>query len=80
MRGHLFCWSHQMELESVDLPPDGAAEIYFETPPGQDFVWVCPHGSIMGDCYLAPSGEFPGLGLSSWQTRTEMFGVTINLN
>ena len=45
-----------------------------------EFVWVCPHGSIMGDCYLTLCGEFPGVGLTSWQVRAEMAGITLNLN
>lgn len=80
MRGHLFCWSHQMELELVELANQPTTDLYVDVPTGQDFIWVCTHGSIMGDCYLAEAGEFPGLGLSPWETRTEMSGLTINLN
>ena len=80
MRGHLFCWSHQMELELVELAGQATTDVYVDFPAGQEFIWVCTHGSMMGDCYLAEAGEFPGLGLSPWQTRAEMSGVTINLN
>ena len=34
----------------------------------------------MGDCYLASGTEFPGVGPTSWEVRTEMAGITLNLN
>jgi len=83
MRGFLFCWSHQMDLELVDLVNgDASAGLWVddEQYDEDEFVWVCPHGSIMGDCYLTLCGEFPGVGLTSWQVRAEMAGITLNLN
>ena len=81
LRGYLFCWSHQMDLELVDLvnQTDNAG-LWVEDECPESFVWVCPHGSIMGDCYLATASEFPGFGLTNWETRTEMAGITLNLN
>ena len=76
LRGHLFCWSHQIEIDVLDEPtvsPLEAAE-------GQDFLWMCQHGSIMGDCFLSSENEFPGLSRSQWETRAEMSGITLNLN
>ncbi len=76
LRGHLFCWSHQIDInvrgESTVSSPD--------TADGQDFLWMCQHGSIMGDCFLSSDNEFPGLSRSQWETRAEMSGVTLNLN
>ena len=82
LRGYLFCWSHQMDLELVDLANDttGAGLWVDDEDYGRDFVWVCPHGSIMGDCYLASRSEFPGVGATAWQVRDEMTGITLNLN
>jgi hypothetical protein len=81
MRGFLFCWSHQMELELVDLVNQSdSAGVWVDEECFEDFVWVCPHGSIMGDCYLAPASEFPGVGSTTWEVRTEMAGITLNLN
>lgn len=76
LRGFLFCWSHQLEIDfleetKVDRP---------DTPDGQDFLWMCQHGSIMGDCFLSADNEFPGLSRSQWETRAEMSGITLNLN
>lgn len=70
-----------MELELVDLVSQGdSAGVWVEEEAFGDFVWVCPHGSIMGDCFLAGSSEFPGVGLTTWEVRTEMAGITLNLN
>lgn len=81
LRGYLFCWSHQMDLELVDLVSDtDSAGVWVENEDPDSFVWVCPHGSIMGDCYLANGNEFPGVGPTNWEVRTEMAGITLNLN
>ena len=85
LRGYLFCWTHQMDLELVDLvnQNDSAGVWVDDTEYVDDddsFVWVCPHGSIMGDCYLSRGSEFPGVGPTSWEIRTEMAGITLNLN
>ncbi len=71
-----------MDLELVDIVTDrDAAGLWVEDASrGEDFLWVCSHGSIMGDCYLAPGGEFPGVGLTAWEVRAEMAGITVNLN
>jgi len=81
LRGYLFCWSHQMDLELVDLVNDThGSGAWVEDDFSDEFVWVCPHGSIMGDCFLSSCSEFPGVGLTSWQLRAEMAGITLNLN
>ena len=51
-----------------------------EVADGQDFLWMCQHGSIMGDCFLSSDNEFPGMSRSQWETRAEMSGITLNLN
>ncbi|MDH3539428.1 MAG: hypothetical protein OEP52_05495 [Acidimicrobiia bacterium] len=82
LRGYLFCWSHQMDLELVDLA-NGTETSGLWTDDeeyAQDFIWVCGHGSIMGDCFLTLCGEFPGVGLTTWEVRAEMAGITLNLN
>lgn len=82
LRGYLFCWSHQMDLELVDIVNDrDVAGGWMEDDTlAEDFVWVCSHGSIMGDCFLADGNEFPGVGLTAWEVRAEMAGITLNLN
>jgi hypothetical protein len=70
-----------MELELVDLVSESdSAGIWVDDDFPDDFVWVCPHGSIMGDCFLAGASEFPGVGPTAWEVRTEMAGITLNLN
>ena len=70
-----------MDLELVDLVNQGdSAGVWVDDECPDDFVWVCPHGSIMGDCFLSSSSEFPGVGPTSWEVRTEMAGITLNLN
>ena len=71
-----------MDLELVDLANGTeAAGLWTDDEEyDQDFVWVCGHGSIMGDCFLVLCGEFPGVGLTSWEVRAEMAGITLNLN
>lgn len=76
LRGFLFCWSHQLEIDVLDE----ATFAPLDKPDGQDFVWMCQHGSIMGDCFLSSGNEFPGLSRSQWEIRAEMSGVTLNLN
>lgn len=82
MRGYLFCWGHQMDLELVDIVNDTDTSVRWSD--GQDhdndFIWVCSHGSIMGDCFLTACSEFPGVGLTAWEVRAEMAGITLNLN
>lgn len=51
-----------------------------EVADSQDFLWMCQHGSIMGDCFLSSDNEFPGMSRSQWETRAEMSGITLNLN
>ena len=72
-----------MDLELVDLAngTEGSGRWVDDDPFSEDeFVWVCPHGSIMGDCFLTLCGEFPGVGQTAWQLRAEMAGITLNLN
>ncbi len=72
-----------MDLELVDLVngTEGAGLWVDDDEHIEDeFVWVCSHGSIMGDCYLTLCSEFPGVGLTAWQVRDEMAGITLNLN
>lgn len=71
-----------MDLELVDLANGTEASGLWaeDEEHDQDFVWVCGHGSIMGDCFLAMCGEFPGVGLTAWEVRAEMAGITLNLN
>lgn len=75
MRGHLFCWSHQMDLDLVQLEESVSTT---EEDPGM--LWVCSHGSVLGDCYLAEVHEFPGLGPNPWQVRIEMAGLSFGFN
>ncbi len=75
LRGFLFCWSHQLEIDSYDQPM-----VAPEQAINHDFVWMCQHGSIMGDCFLSANNEFPGFSRSQWETRAEMSGITLNLN
>lgn len=76
MRGHLFCLSHQMDLELIQL------EESFDPTPEEDpgMLWVCSHGSVLGDCFLSEIHEFPGLGANPWQVRTEMAGLSFGFN
>ena len=76
LRGFLFCWSHQLEIDFLDE----ATFAPLDKPESQDFVWMCQHGSLMGDCFLSSGNEFPGLSRSQWEIRAEMSGVTLNLN
>ena len=71
-----------MDLELVDLANGTESSGLWtdEEEYEEDFVWVCGHGSIMGDCFLAMCGEFPGVGLTAWEVRAEMAGITLNLN
>jgi len=71
-----------MDLELVDIVNDrDVASGWVEDETfDEDFVWVCSHGSIMGDCYLADNSEFPGIGPTAWEVRAEMAGITLNLN
>ncbi|MBT8216580.1 MAG: hypothetical protein HKN74_02375 [Acidimicrobiia bacterium] len=70
-----------MDLELVDLVNQSdSAGVWFEDAIEDEFLWVCGHGSIMGDCFLNDLTEFPGVGPTSWEVRTEMAGITLNLN
>lgn len=70
-----------MDLELVDLVGQTeSAGIWVDDETDEAFIWVCPHGSVMGDCFLSGGSEFPGVGLTSWEIRTEMAGITLNLN
>ena len=75
LRGHLFCWSHQIDLELIQIEEGG---IPGEDDPGM--LWVCSHGSVLGDCFLAEVHEFPGLGATPWQIRVEMAGLSFGFN
>lgn len=76
LRGFLFCWSHQLEIDILEEETPRQTTM----PDNQDFVWMCQHGSIMGDCFLSSDNEFPGLSRSQWEMRAEMSGITLNLN
>lgn len=71
-----------MDLELVDLVNDRDVVSGWVDDESfdRDYVWVCSHGSIMGDCYLSGGSEFPGVGLTAWEVRSEMAGITLNLN
>ena len=71
-----------MDLELVDLVSgtDASGLWTDDIVAENDFIWVCSHGSVMGDCFLTLCGEFPGVGLTVWQVRAEMAGITLNLN
>lgn len=76
-RGHMFCWSHQIDLEMVEMSAQVPELDEDEVPP---MMWVCRHGSLMGDCFLTDIHEFPGLGPTPVEVRIEMAGVTFGLN
>lgn len=76
VRGHMFCWSHQIDLEFVEMSAS-LPELDDDEP---QMLWVCRHGSLMGDCFLADVHEFPGFGLTPTEVRTEMAGVTFGFN
>jgi hypothetical protein len=65
-----------MDLELVQL------EESVSPSAGEDpgMLWVCSHGSVLGDCFLAEVHEFPGLGLTPWQVRIEMAGLSFGFN
>ncbi len=71
-----------MDLELVDLAngTEVAGLWTDDEERDEEFVWVCSHGSIMGDCFLSECCEFPGVGHTVWEVRAEMAGITLNLN